>query len=432
MKIKFILLSLIAQVHIFGQKNNTIDSIATNKLNEISIISTNPHKSIGAGVYLNPIKLEKLNQNDINKVLLSVPGVNVRDEEGFGLRPNIGLRGTAVNRSAKITLMEDGILMAPAPYADPSAYYFPTFARMEGIEVLKGSSQIKYGPYTIGGVINLISISIPESFKGFAQISYGSFGTNQQRIWIGNNTKNIDYVFELNRIASNGFKTLDNGNNTGFDRRDMMAKIRWHNNNLKIPQFATLKVLNTTELGNETYLGLTYEDFKTNPYKRYAATQKDKLDLNHHHISINHNINPIKNLNIISTVYYAKTFRDWGRINTIKGLSVSNILANPISNDTAYNIMNGKESGDMTYQNAARTYHSKGIQTNISYKLNSNQFHHNFQIGLRYHKDEADRYATQSSYNMINGIMIKTQMGINGNKENQIREANSFFNLCPI
>ena len=98
-----------------------------NQLKEVTIIGTSPYKIVGSGAWISFAKLQKLNQPDINKVIQTIPGINVRDEEGFGLRPNIGLRGTPVNRSAKITLMEDGILMAPAPYSDPSAYYFPTF-----------------------------------------------------------------------------------------------------------------------------------------------------------------------------------------------------------------------------------------------------------------------------------------------------------------
>jgi Fe(3+) dicitrate transport protein len=403
-----------------------VENDSTVNLPDVSIIGKRTKSLPGSGHYVSLEKLSKLNQPDINKILRTVPGVNIRDEEGFGLRPNIGLRGTPVNRSAKITIMEDGILMAPAPYADPSAYYFPTLARMEGIETLKGSSQIQYGPYTIGGALNLLSTSIPESFKGFAQVAYGSFGTNQQRIWIGDSKKNIDYVFEFNRWASLGFKQLDNGGNTGFDRRDFMGKVRWHTAKAaKIQQFVTLKYVNTTEEGNESYLGLTYEDFKANPNRRYAATQKDFLDMKHQHISLNYNITPLKNFNINVTGYYAQTFRDWARVNNIGGVSLNNILANPLANDTAYQIMTGRMNGNLDYQSAARNYTVRGVQANLSYEFLTGKVKHNLQVGVRYHQDEADRFATRSTYVMTNGLMVQTSAGVTGNQENQIRKGTS-------
>lgn len=412
---------------IFGQQSESTDSLNAVQLKEVSIMGTSPYKVVGSGALVNFAKIQKLNQPDINKVIQTIPGINVRDEEGFGLRPNIGLRGTPVNRSAKITLMEDGILMAPAPYSDPSAYYFPTFARMEQLEVLKGSSQVKHGPYTIGGAINLISTSIPDSFKGFAQLSYGSFGTNQQRIWIGDSKKNIDYLFEVNRLASHGFKELPSGANTGFDRRDMMGKVRWHTDvNASINQSLTLKFLTMSEEGNETYLGLTFNDFLTNSNRRYAATQKDLLDMNHQHLSLTHSINPTNKFSITSTAYAAKTFRDWARVNSIGGVSLTNILADPVSNSTAYSIMTGQSNGNLNFQSAVRTFYVLGFQSNLTYDFETGAVRHKIQSGIRYHQDEADRYATQSTFAMTNATMVLSSAGVKGNAENQIRQAKSW------
>ncbi len=413
---------LLCSNYVQSQSENDTVSV----LSEVVVIGERAKSIPGSGQYISGRKLAMLNQPNVNQVLRMIPGVIIRDEEGFGLRPNIGLRGTPVNRSAKITLMEDGILIAPAPYADPAAYYFPTFIRMNGVEVLKGSSQIKYGPYTIGGVINMLSTPIPSSFKGFAQISYGSFNTNQQRVWVGDSRKNFDYVFEVNRFASDGFKQLDNGGNTGFERRDIMGKLRWHTDeNASVPQYVTLKFLSFSEKGNESYLGLTYEDYKANPLRRYAATQKDRLEMNRNDISLNYTILPVKGLSISTTAYYTYTFRDWARVNTIGGQGLNNILANPNAQQTAYQVMIGKANGNIDYQNAARTFFTQGIQSNAQYIFGTGAFTHNIQVGIRYHSDKADRYGTRSTYSMSNGVMILASAGVQGNAENQVRNANS-------
>ena len=111
----------------------------------------------GAAYYFSTEELGQFDYADINRALSKIPGINLFEEDGFGLRPNISIRGTSPERSSKIAIMEDGVLISPAPYSASSAYYFPSVARMQAIEVLKGSSQIQYGPYTTGGAINFVS-----------------------------------------------------------------------------------------------------------------------------------------------------------------------------------------------------------------------------------------------------------------------------------
>ncbi|MGB5220330.1 MAG: TonB-dependent receptor plug domain-containing protein, partial [Polyangiales bacterium] len=130
-------------------------------------------------------QLESIQYDDPNAVLLQVPGVYIRQEDGFGLRPNIGLRGTNPNRSSKVTLMEDGVLFGPAPYSAPAAYYFPMMARITGVEVFKGPAAILYGPQSVAGAINYLSRPVPEKPRGQVDLSYGRFQTFRGHLHYG-------------------------------------------------------------------------------------------------------------------------------------------------------------------------------------------------------------------------------------------------------
>ena len=227
------LLALFSTISIgFAQQNTTLDSLQ--KLDEV-ILKANTilgnkyvaQNRTGASYYLSNEELNQYNHIDISRALRKVPGVNFYEEDGFGLRPNISLRGTSPERSAKITLMEDGILAAPAPYSAPAAYYFPSLGRMHAVEILKGSCQIQYGPNTSGGAINMLSTPLGESLETTLKSSYGSFNSNQLHFTLKNKTGQISYLVEYLNFASDGFKTIPSGANTGFDIQDVLGKIRW-------------------------------------------------------------------------------------------------------------------------------------------------------------------------------------------------------------
>ena len=80
----------------------------------------------GSGTFIDSETIKSNNYDNIDQVLKTIPGVYSREENGYGIFPNISLRGVDPGRSQKITIMEDGVLSQPAPYTDFSAYFNPT------------------------------------------------------------------------------------------------------------------------------------------------------------------------------------------------------------------------------------------------------------------------------------------------------------------
>ena len=168
---------------------------------------------------------------------------------------------------SKINLMEDGIPIAPAPYASPAAYYSPTAGRMFALEARKGSSQIKYGPHSTGGALNYVSTPIPNSYKANLILSGGDHSSQFFKSNIGSSNSKFGYLFEILHDKNSGFKSLDyiNGN-TGYSKTDFMGKMRYKRNFIKFPTAIEFMFSLTDELSNETYLGLTNQDYNKNPY----------------------------------------------------------------------------------------------------------------------------------------------------------------------
>jgi len=389
----------------------------------------------GASYFLGVEELEKMGYIDINRALRSVPGVNFYEEDGFGLRPNISLRGTSPQRSSKITLMEDGVLIAPAPYSSPAAYYFPSVARMQAVEILKGSSQVQYGPFTTGGAINLVSTAIPDEFSAQLRTSLGSFNTGQVYTSVGQSSEQIGYVLEYLNMNSDGFKRLRDNDNTGFDIYDLMGKLRINTKtDAKLPQSLELKYHIYDEQSNETYLGLSEVDFAGNPYSRYAASQFDQMNADQRQIMLTHELDFSNNLKVVTNAYSNKVTRNWYKLDDVvfdgNKVSLASVLNDPVTYPNHMNVINGSvdsEADALLLKANNRIYYSRGVQTKIDYHwYGSNGAFHDIEVGARVHYDAEDRFQWEDGYRIQGGNMAMTSEGVRGAEGNRISSANAF------
>ena len=368
----------------------------------------------GSGIQIDPEELRRQDYSDLNQVITSAPGVYVREEDGFGLRPNIGIRGATSDRSQKITLMEDGVLITPAPYSAPAAYYITNASRLHAVEVLKGPSAIQAGPHTVGGAVNLITRPVPEQDLTEVEFTTGTDSFHKVAGAVGRAHDNFGFLFNALSYGSDGFKQLDGGGNTGFIRNDLNLKARWEPET-KQKQSFTVKLGFADEDADETYLGLTDADSRRYPERRYPASELDRFESQHRQIHFNHSIEFTSKFHVDTKVYLNKFHRSWNKFSGfIDGPSAQNVLRDPDSYVRAYETLAGSRNSrvgyftdltiDVTDNN--RKYSSRGVQFELKNVISAGSLDHNFKLGLRYHKDDVRRHHKQSSYLMLSGEMI--------------------------
>jgi Fe(3+) dicitrate transport protein len=382
----------------------------------------------GSAHYLGPEELarRKLLYDDVNALLRAIPGVNIQEEEGYGLRPNIGIRGTGSERSSKITLMEDGVLIAPAPYAAPAAYYAPVAGRMNAIEIRKGSSQVKYGPHTIGGAINFVSTPIPDRLEWFGDFEAGADETGKAWVGAGDSHDHFGWLAETYQIRTSGFKELDGGGNTGFDVHDYRLKLRINTDReARLYQQLEIKLGAYDETSNETYLGLTEADFRSQPFRRYRASSEDVMRADHRQFQLRHTIRFPAGFDVSTVGYYNGFSRNWYKLDSVNGVAITDILRDPDPHANALAVIRGGDSDvdALTVRANNRDYASAGVQSVIGAVTEAGATKHEIEIGLRYHADEEDRFQHEDGFQMLAGSMVLTSAGSPGSQSNRVSEA---------
>jgi len=373
----------------------------------------------GSSSVITEEELEVYEYTDIHKILSNVPGVNFRPEEGYGLRPNISIRGTYADRSGKVTLMEDGVLIAPAPYASSSAYYFPTAGRIAGVEVLKGPAAISQGPYTIGGAINLLSTPIADESGGIINQELGQDGTSRTHLHYSAVDTQVALLVESHTWETDGFDSIKGSNaDTGFDKDDIVVKLRinsdpsldgvYHELNIKYQE--------SDESSDQTYVGLADADFRKDAYSRYGLSAYDNMDNSHETTSFNY-VGDFGNLELSATIYDNDFARNWFKVDKIDnkkvyghGNGINNIIAAANAGEaTASAILNGTnaEAVEIKLKNNNRAYTSEGTDLKLQYTTENQSL----TIGYRDTEDSEDRFQVYAYTDWLNGQLGALTVG---------------------
>jgi Fe(3+) dicitrate transport protein len=261
-------------------------------------------KTPGSTAIITQTQLEQSRVFSVNEALRKVPGLVVRDEEGVGLRPNIGVRGLQPTRSTKILLLEDGIPLTYGPYGDNATYYHPPIDRFSTIEVLKGSGQVLYGPHTVGAVINYVTPDVPDSLSGRFKAAIGNRDYYDLTGSIGGPLgPNTGANLSVTRKESDGSR-----DNLHSAVTDINLKLQHRFG----PDHAlTLRASGYDENNLQSYSGLTRAEYTADP--RYNPFINDQFNTRRYGVSLTHDVGLATGLKVRTNAFYSHFDRDWWR-----------------------------------------------------------------------------------------------------------------------
>ena len=300
--------------------------------------------------------------------LRRVPGIYVKGEEESAVVTNIGVRGLPAS-DYKTMVLEDGVPVAPGLFVGNSRYYNPRIQRMEGIELLKGASALRYGPGNIGGVINY-QTKTPEDGAAFIG-KIGTWNTREATIELGGSapTGGASFGLMATKASSDGFM------DKAWDMSDVMIKAGSAIGN---DQFIGVKFTHYESEANISYRGIFPDAFDA--YKNGAKLSNPAPDdwflSGRTGFDVNHEweISPIMHLNTL--LYWSESYREYWRF----GVNGTTTDAN---GHTVWNY-NDNVNGNN------RTFKRIGLDSRLTMKHSAFGLGNEAEFGVRLMQEEMD------------------------------------------
>jgi len=329
-------------------------SIMAYEFPQIDIIGRNPsliNRIPGSASFISNFSLKSAKPLSGNEIFRNISGIHVVDEEGIGLRANIGIRGLDPDRSRTVLMLEDGVPVALAPYGEPEMYYTPAIDRMKSVEILKGSGSILFGPQTIGGVINYITDDPPLEQKTKLNITAGEDGYFLGQAGYGTTFENIGVNFSFLH------KPADKIGTANFYINDLTAKVKFQ---LGDKSRIGVKFSAYDEISNSTYIGITQTMYDKGEYYEIIAPY-DQLDIRRYSASLTHDYFFSSNAYLRTTLFGYTTTRNWLR---------QDFSRSPVSNGTGAVFGNSSVANGAVYMrnstgNRNREFEVAGIEPRI-------------------------------------------------------------------
>ncbi len=311
----------------------------------------------------------------ISGVMRFIPGVQVSDNSSSGgsaISLNIGVRGLEGRYSPRTTVLLDGIPLAVAPYGQPQLSFAPaSLANIDSIDVVRGGGAVRYGPQSVGGIINFRTRAIPnQPLAGDVSVRHNDFsegGQNTQYSTFIGGQVNKELGLALLYSGSDG-----SGWREHSDERidDVALKFRYE----LTPSSELYGKFSYYEARTDVPGGLNTAQYAANPFQSQRthdlwSGRRSGIDLGY--------INAISDTQEFELrTYYNDSFRQ-------------SLLANNF------------DAAATSVSNQPRNYGVFGIEPRYTQRFAAGSLTHDVTVGMRYVRERADE--TNISTNLRTG-----------------------------
>jgi Fe(3+) dicitrate transport protein len=339
----------------------------------------------GSGTLVTKKEIERAAPLDLAEMLRRVPGVQARQEYGGGGRLDISVRGLDAGRSRRVLMLEDGIPLAINPYSESDMYYAPPVERMRGIEVVKGSGNILFGPQTLAGTINFLTLAPPDHRMVTADVDAGTYGYLRALGSYGDSYGGARYVVQVLHRRGDGFR------DQGFESTNGLAKVAFETGQ---NGEATVKLgFHRDESGSED-IGLTRGMYANEP-RRATLSPLSRLVLDRYDASLTHEQRFSPSTKLKTLIYGYVTDRIWRRQQYVRSPSATasydRIVGDPTTPGAAIYFSPGNRILD-------REYAVIGAEPRLEHRMKTGDVGHTFELGGRVLRESAHYQDRQGDY----------------------------------
>lgn len=360
----------------------------------------------GARTIITSKTLQKVAAKNLEDTLRVVPGVQIQDETGTGVLPNISLRGLKPGRSAYLNALVNGVPAAIAPYSHASFSLFPiTMETLESIDVVRGGAAVHYGPNNVGGVVNFITkpISTEHSSTIKNKIDFADNGNILNDIYLrtgGFVNNDLGLQLQVNSINGESFREHSQTDITNIildseyypnDNSELKANIQYYDADADLPG---------------ALLPEAYEKDKSKSQRIF-----DKFEGETTRASLRYKLNPNENseFNWINFAHKSKRKFQWGWNTT--GLGFTPAQEDSLRTADREIVVLGTEPR-WTYEksNHKFTVGARYVREDVDYLLDQKKFSSNLTNTIRDWKIKTDAIATYVSdtISLMNGDLKVT------------------------